>query len=63
MNTDIVLWAVKLEGRRFLKNSTGAPAVWKKQTQAQSRAEKITQERGIEAEAVSITVRIVEETT
>lgn len=61
MNTDIVLWAVKLEGRRLLKNNTGAPTVWTKQTQAQNRAEKITRDRGVEAEAVSVTVRIVEE--
>lgn len=61
MSKDIVLWAVKLEGRRLLKNITGAPMVWTKQTQAQTHAEKITQKRGVEAEAVSVTVRIVEE--
>lgn len=61
MSKDIVLWAVKIEGRRLLKNITGAPIVWTKQTQAQNRAEKITRDRGVEAEAVSVTVRIVEE--
>jgi hypothetical protein len=40
MNTDIVLWAVKLEGRRLLKNGTGAPTVWTKQTQAQNQPKK-----------------------
>jgi hypothetical protein len=61
MKTDIILWAVKLDNKRLLKNGTGAPTVWIKQTQAQTHAEKITQERGVEAKAVSVTVRIVEE--
>jgi hypothetical protein len=61
MNADIILWAVKLEGRRLLKNATGAPIVWTKKTQAENRAKKITMDRGTEAEAVSVTVRIVEE--
>jgi hypothetical protein len=61
MNANIVLWAVKLEGRRLLKNGTGAPTVWTKKTQAENRAKKITMDRGTEAEAVSVTVRIIEE--